>query len=144
MVRALFTEGAMGLRQIAMTPLTDRLIYGDDDNVLFCNFEGLTLSTAEDASALGSQLDAKFKAIGHRVHVIVNYDNFEVLPPAEPGFLAMVQHNQQYSLSRTRYSTNAFFRRQLGQLFTTASLQHGLYGSFAEAYAALTHDAVEP
>ena len=45
----------------------------------------------------------------------------------------MVEHNKRYSLSRTRYSTNAFFRRRLGAQFTAASLDHRLYGTFAEA-----------
>jgi propionate CoA-transferase len=144
MAPEIFLPAPMGLREVAATPLRDRLIYRDEDNVLFCNFEGLTLATPEEASALAAQLDAKFRAIRHRVHVIVNYDNFEVLPTAEAEFLAMVKHNERYSLSRTRYSTNAFFRRQLGQLFTAASLQHSLYGSFADAYSALTHGSVEP
>jgi propionate CoA-transferase len=134
---ALFSEGAMGLRDRPAAPIEERLVYASEENVLFCNFEGLELATVEDAAALARQLDNKFREIGHRVHVVVNYDNFEVLPPAEARFFEMVKHNDQYVLSRTRYSTNAFFRRRLGRRFSAASLQHALYGTFADARAAL-------
>jgi len=70
--------------------------------------------------------------------VIVNYDNFHLNPSASEAFFAMVKHNQeQYFLSSTRYSTNAFFRHQLGQLFTEARLEQRIYGSFDEARAHL-------
>ena len=46
----------------------------------------------------------------------------------------MVKHNhEQYFLSYTRYSTNAFFRHQLGKQFTQASLENRIYKDFEEA-----------
>src|SRR5438876_6996842 len=55
-------------------------------------------------------------------------------PLASERFFAMVKHNQeQYFLSFTRYSTNAFFRHQLGKQFTQASLENNIYKSFEEA-----------
>lgn len=46
----------------------------------------------------------------------------------------MVRHNQEsYFLSSTRYSTNAFFRHQLGEQFTDARLGQQIYGSFDDA-----------
>ncbi|MBV9593227.1 MAG: acyl CoA:acetate/3-ketoacid CoA transferase, partial [Actinobacteria bacterium] len=135
---ALFRPEPMGLADRPPLPLGERFPYDPEQNILYCNFEGLTLSTEEDAAELATRLDARFRSIGQRVHVIVNYDNFDVLPPAAGRFFAMVEHNERYSLSRTRYSTNAFFRRRLGAQFTAASLDHRLYGSFAEARADIT------
>ena len=132
---ALFRPEVMGLADRSPVPLGDRFPYDPEQNILYCNFEGLTLSTPDDAAELATHLDTRFRGIGRRVHVIVNYDNFEVLPPASPRFFAMVEHNGRYSLSRTRYSTNAFFRRRLGARFTAASLDQRLYSSFAEARA---------
>jgi propionate CoA-transferase len=41
----------------------------------------------------------------------------------------MVRSNEErFFLSSTRYSTNAFFRRQLGREFT----EHDLYANFSE------------
>ncbi len=71
---------------------------------------------------LGRQLD-------RRVHVVVNYDNFDLGPDAADPFFAMVRSNEErFFLSSTRYSTNAFFRRQLGREFT----EHDLYANFSE------------
>ncbi len=141
---ALFRPEAIGLADRPPPPLGDRFPYDPDQNILYCNFEGLTLSTPDEAAELAAHLDARFRGIGRRVHVIVNYDNFEVLPPASARFFAMVKHNERYSLSRTRYSTNAFFRRRLGAQFTAASLDHRLYGSFAQARADIPNQGRRP
>jgi len=61
-------------------------------------------------------------------------------PPARSTFFAMIEHNEQYVRSRTRYSTNAFFRRRLGRQFTEAKLNHRLYRSFIDAWADLDTD----
>jgi propionate CoA-transferase len=137
---AIFIQATMGLGERTATPLEDRFIFHEDENVLFCNFEGLSLETAEQAGALAETLDKKFRDIGHRVHAISNYDNFDVLPPAAARFFEMIRHNDQYVLSRTRYSTNAFFRRRLGRRFTSASLEHRMYANFADARAELLDD----
>jgi propionate CoA-transferase len=139
---ALFHPEAMGLGDRPPVPLGDRFPYDPEQNILYCNFEGLTLSTLDEAAELATHLDTRFRSIGQRVHVIVNYDNFEVLPPASARFFAMVDRNGRYSLSRTRYSTNAFFRRRLGAQFTVASLDQRLYGSFAEARAGIPDDGL--
>ena len=70
--------------------------------------------------------------------MIVSYDNFELTVRAAETFFEMVRRNNEwYSLSTTRYSTNAFLRRRLGHRFASASLAHTLYGSFADARAGL-------
>src|SRR5439155_25667698 len=114
-------------RARASAPIDDRLVYAAEENILFCNFEGLTLETAAEAAMVARSLNDKFKAIGKRVHVVVNYDNFDVARPAASTFFGIIRANERYVLSRTRYSTNAYFRRRLGQQFTTAALQHRLY-----------------
>jgi hypothetical protein len=117
----------------------------ETDNVLYCNFEGLVLDTADQAAELATQLDDKFRSLGQRVHVIVNYDNFDLSVPATDTFFAMVRRNRErYSLSTTRYSTNAFYRRRLGHQFAAASLAHSLYGSFADARKGLNRTEKQP
>jgi propionate CoA-transferase len=132
---AIFEAAVMGLRSRPTQPMDERFVYDESDNVLYGNFEGLSLETADQACALADLIDARLRNIGRRVHVVVNYDNFEVQPPAAATFFQMIRDNDRYVLSRTRYSTNAFFRRRLGKQFTAASLEHRLYGSFAEVQA---------
>src|SRR4029453_4162079 len=104
------------------------------DNLLYINFEGLHLDTAEDSRELAADLDRRLAAFGHRVHVIVNYDNVELGPAAEETFFPMVRHNTEKNFATaTHYSTNAFFRHQLGQRFTQAQLGQLIYPSFEAA-----------
>ena len=134
---AIFGENVMGLRNRPPRPLGDRFTYDPNQNVLFCNFEGLTLDSPDDVAPLADTLNQHFEALGKKVHVVINYDNFEVSKAAEAAFFDMIAKNQRYVLSRTRYSTNAFFRRRLGQRFAAANLEHRLYGNFADARDAL-------
>ncbi len=97
-------------------------------------FEGLGIETAEDVRRLADYLDRKLASIGQRVNVIVNYDNFQMNPSASDAFFAMVRHNQErFFLSSTRYSTNAFFRHQLGEQLAQASFGQRVYRSYDEA-----------
>ena len=83
---------------------------------------------------LATYLDGRLAGFGHRVHAVVNYDNVELGPAAEEMFFAMIRDNtEKYFLSATHYSTNAFFRHQLGQRFTQAQLGQTIYPSFAAA-----------
>jgi propionate CoA-transferase len=46
----------------------------------------------------------------------------------------MVRRNEErYFASCTRYSTNAFYRRLLGERFAKANLSQEIYSSFDEA-----------
>jgi propionate CoA-transferase len=135
---ALFLPQRMGLGDHPPLALDDRFVYDSDENVLYCNFEGLSLENVYAANALHERLNAKFRSIGQQVHVITNYDNFEVVPSVAPAFFEMIKDNERYILSRTRYSTNAFFRRRLGRQFTKAKLEQRLYRTFSDARAGIT------
>jgi len=135
---ALFLPQPMGLRDHPPVPLEDPFVYDPDENVLYCNFEGLMLENVDAARALHERLNDKFRSIDKQVHVITNYDNFEVLPSVAPAFFEMIEDNEKYILSRTRYSTNAFFRRRLGRQFTEARLEQRLYRTFSDARAGIT------
>ncbi|MEP6462667.1 MAG: hypothetical protein ABJC62_04475, partial [Frankiaceae bacterium] len=63
---------------------------------------------------------------GRKLNVVANYDNFNLAPAAADRYWEMVRHNtDNYFLSITRYSTNAFFRLQ--------HLEHRIYRNFADA-----------
>ena len=69
------------------------------------------------------------------MHVIVNYDNFELGPTAEDIFFRLIRDStEKHFLSATHYSTNAFFRDpELGDRFTDAQLGQNLDPTFAAA-----------
>jgi propionate CoA-transferase len=135
----IFQEQLMGLhRQPLMRP-EERLSYNPDDNILYINFEGLSLETAEDVTFLSGYLEKAMDEIGRKVKAIVNYDNFNLSTTAADAFFDMVKHHQEkYFLSHSRYSTNAFFRHQLGERFARANLAQQIYRSFDEAHASIS------
>lgn len=131
---AIFRTALMGLRTRELQPMEERFHYDEAGNIVFCDFEGITLDTAAQAEALGKILDEKFVSIGRRVHMVVNYDNFELATPAADAFFAISQRNiEERTESLTRYSTNAFHRRRLGRKFTERNLKQNFYGSYADA-----------
>jgi propionate CoA-transferase len=130
----IFRAEPMGLSRHSLVDLAERLVHHAEDNVLYLNLEGLHLDTAERAAELATYVDGRLAGFGQRVHAVVNYDNVELGPAAEDTFLAMIRDStEKYFLSATHYSTNAFFRHQLGQRFTRAQLGQTIYPSFAAA-----------
>ncbi len=140
MDEAIFCDALMNLKYQSLVPMEERLRYIPEENILYINFEGLNLETVEDVQKLQQYLEPAMAAIGKRFKAIVNYDNFNLNPSAADAFFAMVRRNQEtYFLSHSRYSTNAFFRHQLGNDFATANLDQRIYPSFDEARKSLEH-----
>jgi propionate CoA-transferase len=109
--------------------------------MLYVNLEGLHLDTAEQARQLATYLDRRLSTLGHRVHAVVNYDNLELGPIAEDAFFTMIRDStEKHFLSATHYSTNAFFRHQLGRRFTEAQLGQTIYPTFAPAREGTLND----
>lgn len=134
MDRRIFREERMGIQRQADMLLDERIHYSPEDNVMYINFEGLQIETPEDVKTLAAYLDKRYTAIGRKFNAIVNYDNFNLNPNASEAFFAMVKRNQaKYFLSSTRFSTHAFYRRQLGENFARANLPQRIYHSFDEA-----------
>ncbi|MCU0494072.1 MAG: acyl CoA:acetate/3-ketoacid CoA transferase [Chloroflexaceae bacterium] len=130
----IFRPELMGLRNLSPVTLNERLKYDEAQNLLFFNFEGLSLKDEADVRQLASFLEWRIESYGRKVHAVVNYDNFNLNQSAAAAFFAMVKHNtEHYFLSSTRYSTNAFFRRQLGEEFARAKMDQQIYRSFEEA-----------
>lgn len=130
----IFWPQRMGLKERTPMSMDERLHYHAGENILYVNFEGLTIQTPGDAEELAEHLDKRFASLGKKVNVVVNYDNFNLSAAASEAFFEMARHNRDnYMLSSTRYSTNAFFRRLLGRSFASANLSQRIYGSFEEA-----------
>jgi len=131
---AIFLPERMHLRLRSVMTLDERLHYVPEDELLYLNFEGLHLDSAEEANELAEVLDKRLVEYGRKLNVVVNYDNFRLSPTAADRYWEMIRHNTaHYFLSLTRYSTNAFFRHQLRERFAAASLHQQFYRSFEDA-----------
>ena len=75
---AIFTDAPLGLGERSPLTLDERVDYRADDNLVFINFEGLTVNTLDEAELLASFLNRRLHELGRRVNLIVNYDNFEL------------------------------------------------------------------
>jgi len=134
----IFYDGKIGLSESSPMSLDERVSYDAENNVVYANFEGMSIGTEEEADKLADYLDRYFAKLGRKVHVVVNYDNFDLAPVVRDTFFAMVKHNEDsYFLSSTRYSTDAFFRHQLKEDFTEAELDQRIYRNFDEARKSL-------
>ncbi|MGE0490757.1 MAG: acyl CoA:acetate/3-ketoacid CoA transferase [Vulcanimicrobiota bacterium] len=132
----IFRAELMGLDSQSRDLVSQRLYYDPETNTVFVDFEGLRLDTPAQVDELSRRLDDYFSALGGKCKAVVNYDNFVVAPAAEAAYFAMVERNQaRYFLSCVRYSTNAFFRRQVGPKF--AQLKSRLHSSYSEAVSQL-------
>ena len=132
----IFAPERLQLNQKSLMSLEKRFVYDAEQNVIFFNFEGFRIDSTDDLKALRAYLEPLLQSLGRKVKAIINYDHFELNPILEQEFMELVRYNQQhYFESSTRYSTQAFFRRQLGRRF--AALDAPMYPGYAEARQAL-------
>lgn len=135
----IFMAEAMGLKDSLMSiALVDRIHWQPERNMLFLNFQGLKLVTPRDAQDVHAAVEAKCRAIGRKVNVIVNYDGFEIMEPALDAYTQVVQSlSNQYYLGTVRYSTSAFLRDKLGAAIQARGLAPHIYETRSEAEAAI-------
>lgn len=116
---ALFDEAPMGLRdRLLAMPLAERLELDREHRLLFINFEGLAVDRAADVDdierAVRDLLDPVVQEPSQRVAVVVNYDNFTIVPALVDAYAAMVERLTQRYYSRvTRYGSGGFLKARL-------------------------------
>jgi propionate CoA-transferase len=112
---ALFRDEPMGLRErLLATPLAQRFELDVPGLRLFINFEGLAIQTMADIDAIEQEVRVLLAPLTGRVAVIVNYDNFQILPSLIDSYSAMVTRlTDRYYASVTRYGTGGFLKARL-------------------------------
>ncbi|HEY8905605.1 MAG TPA: acyl CoA:acetate/3-ketoacid CoA transferase, partial [Rhodoferax sp.] len=112
---ALFRPEPLGLRErLLATPLAQRLELNDEQQLLFINFEGLSVDSQQDIDEIESRVTDLLAPLGHRVAVVVNYDSFTILPSLLDTYSLMVQGLKRRFYSRvTRYGTGGFLKARL-------------------------------
>ncbi len=112
---ALFREEPTGLRQrMLATPLEQRFELDAAGMRLFIDFEGLAIRSQDDIDAVEQQVQALLEPLGHRVQVVVNYDNFQILPNLVDVYTTMVARlTGRFYQGVTRYGTGGFLKARL-------------------------------
>jgi len=135
MDRRVFRPEAMGLRDQFLTiPLEQRFSYDAQQNIIFINFEGLSVRSAEDVEQIKAIVAGRLRPLGRKAYAIVNYDNFSVLPELWDDYTAMVRHlMDHYYSSVTRYTTSGFLRTKLGDALKRRQVAPHVYETADEA-----------
>jgi propionate CoA-transferase len=134
---SIFRLEPMNLRErMLAVPLEQRLAYDEEHNILFLNFERLSVKTSADVKAIHAEIERRLNAIGHKVYGIVNYDHFDLDPQVETEYAAMVKslvENHYFGVSR--YTTSGFLRAKLGSALDGRGVAPHIYESASEALA---------
>lgn len=135
----LFLPGPMELkREILSVPIEDRVFYDADQNILFINFENLSVRSMDEINEFRDIIRTLLDPLGKKVDVIINYDGFDLLPELMDNYLDTVgELGDRYYGKATRYTTSAFMRMKLGDSFKERGMAPHVYECAAEAHAAL-------
>jgi propionate CoA-transferase len=114
--------------------LTDRVSYDEERNILFANFEAMTVRSDDDVECVRRVFDALCTKIGRRVALIVNYDGFRLDDSVADAYFEMVADLQaRHYTTTTRYTTSAFMRMKLGEALASRQAAAHVFETHAEA-----------
>ncbi len=135
----IFKLPLMGLKEHLLSiPLDERLTYDQASNILYVNFEGLSVRTKKDIEEIRVKVANICKPLGKRVKTIVNYDNFSIVQELEDDYISMVKYVvAEFYTDVTRYTTSAFLRMKLGDELKRRDMSPHIFQSKEEARQAL-------
>ena len=135
----IFWRKPMGLASVLLDlRLSDRLSYDAERNVLFANFEGYAVRSAEDVDSVRRVFEALCDRIGRKVDFVANWDGFVIDDWVADAYFDMVAGlHAKYYASATRYTTSAFMRMKLGSALGARDTASHIFESRAEANAFL-------
>jgi propionate CoA-transferase len=136
---AIFRDAPMGLRErLLEIPLARRFTYDPEQNILFINFERLSIRNRQDIEDVRIEAELQLVEAGRKVYAIVNYDNFDIAPELIDPWTDMVRALvQRYYWGVTRYATSNFTRMRIGDALAKRGLVPRIYGSAEEAHVHL-------
>jgi len=131
----IFAAEPMGLKDDLLTvPLEARFAYDAERNIFFLNMEGLSLTSHDEVEAIVTEVDKRLAAIGKKVQMVVNYDNFYLAPDLTDDYISLVRGlAERYYASVTRYTTSSFLRLKLSEQLSHRGLAPHIYESRQEA-----------
>jgi propionate CoA-transferase len=116
---ALFGAALVGLRErLLAKPLSERYELDRENRMLFINFEGLNIDRRDAIAQIEQYVTQLLEPVvtdpEQRLAVVVNYDNFSILPGLVDEYSAMVTRLSDRFYSRvTRYGTHGFLKAKL-------------------------------
>jgi len=138
----IFADAPMGLRRdLLELPLARRLSYNARQGVLFIDFEGLVVRSAEDIAEIRAAVEGVVAPLGRKVDAVVNYDRFSIVPELVNAYVDMVKGLMDaHYRTVTRYTGNSFLRMKLGEELEKRRIAPHFYESAKEARRGLGAD----
>ena len=135
----IFRPEPMGVKEDLLTlTLAERLTYDAKENLFFVNFEGYSIRNLQNVVDVRAAVERIVAPLGKRVHTIVNYDNFLIMPDIVDEYTDMVKFLvDHYYSGVTRYTTSAFLRMKLGDALKKRDVAPHIYETSDEARRAL-------
>ncbi|GJE61850.1 acyl CoA:acetate/3-ketoacid CoA transferase [Methylobacterium trifolii] len=134
----LFRDAVMGLEPWLLgLSLAERISYDPERNILFSNLEGFQVRTVEDVELVRREFERTCREIGRKVHLIANYDGFDLDPAVSDAYFSTIAYLQgRYYATASRYTTSAFMRLKLGASLQMRDLAPHVFETRAEAQKA--------
>ena len=132
----IFRPEPMDLKsELLRLDLAQRISYDPSRNILFNNFEGMTVRTLRDVEAIRQAVAKQCRAIGRKVAVVVNYDSFDIEDAVAEPYAEMVRDLiDQYYTQVSRYTTSAFLRVKLGDVLQKRGVAPHLFETAQQAH----------
>jgi len=133
----IFLPEPMQLKELLLSiSLVDRMQFEAAKGTAYYNFQGLRVHSKKDVEDIRHATEALCRPIGHKIAVVVNYDNFQIDESVVDDYSAMVkQLSDLYYTNVSRYSTSAFMRLKLGEALERRGLAAHIYETPQEAMA---------
>ena len=137
MAGSIFRDEPMHLEETLLgLSLAERVTYDGERNTLFLNLEGMHVRTRDDVDRVRRVVEEAVQAIGRKVALVVNYDNFLIDAAVADTYAAMVRYMEtHYYTTASRYTTSAFLRLKLGEALSRRRVAAHIFETRDEAHA---------
>jgi len=116
--------------------MSARVSYDEKRNILFLNLEGFHVRNRDDVDRVRRAVEERCQAVGKKVALVVNYDDFLIDAAVADTYAAMVRYMEiNYYTTASRYTTSAFLRLKLGESLARRRVAPHIFESAAEAEA---------
>ena len=123
--------------------LAERISYDRRAQHPVLNLEGFHVRTIDDVELVRREFERACREIGRKVHLIANYDGFQIDPSVSDAYFSAIAYLQKrYYETASRYTTSAFMRLKLGASLASRDLAPHVFETKAEAQARNTAQSV--
>jgi propionate CoA-transferase len=133
----IFAAAPMHLSEVLLSiSLVDRMQFDAPSGTAYYNFQGLRVHSKKDIEDIRHAAEALCRSVGHKITLVVNYDDFQIDEAVVDDYSDMVKKlTDLYYTHVSRYTTSAFMRLKLGEALERRGLAAHIYETPQEATA---------